>query len=98
MNFRGYFPNYSVNATDKHNWWSWAMLKSHPRNTAGYVKLKSADPLDTPKIQFNYFDAGSDGWELDLETIYESINFGRDAFKRQSVPITEVLPGANVKR
>lgn len=96
VNFRGYFPNYSVNATDEHNWWTWALLKAHPRNRAGTLKLRSADPLDTPEIVFNYFDTGSDGWEEDLETIYESINFAREAFAKQSVNITEVLPGTNV--
>lgn len=54
VNFRGYFPGYSVNATDKHNVWTWALLKAHPRNTAGSVELASADPLDPPKIIFNY--------------------------------------------
>jgi choline dehydrogenase len=54
VNFRGYFPGYSINATDKHNVWTWALLKSHPRNTAGTVQLASADPLDPPKILFNY--------------------------------------------
>lgn len=54
VNFRGYFPGYSINATDKHNVWTWALLKSHPRNTAGTVELASADPLDPPKITFNY--------------------------------------------
>ena len=54
VNFRGYFPGYSINATDEHNFWTWALLKSHPSNTAGTVLLASADPLDTPKITFNY--------------------------------------------
>jgi choline dehydrogenase len=54
VDFRGYFPGYSINATDKHNVWTWALLKSHPRNNAGTVELASADPLDTPKITFNY--------------------------------------------
>ena len=54
VDFRGYYPGYSVNATDKHNVWTWALLKSHPRNTAGSVQLASADPRDVPNILFNY--------------------------------------------
>ena len=73
------------------------MLKSHPRNRAGTVTLRSADPLDVPKIEFNYFDTGSPGANLDLETIYESIKLGRDAFRRQPVPIDEILPGPKVQ-
>lgn len=69
------------------------MLKSHPRNRAGTVTLRSADPLDTPEILYNYFDTGSDGADLDLETIYESINLARDAFNRSGIVFDEVLPG-----
>jgi choline dehydrogenase len=97
VNFRGYFPGYSINATIKHNFWSWAMLKSHPRNTAGTVTLASADPLDPPKISFNYFDTGSGDYASDLETIYESIQLARRTFASQSVHYTEVLPGAQVQ-
>lgn len=94
VNFRGYFPNYSINATIEHNHWTWALLKGHPRNRKGSVTLRSADPLDTPEILFNFFE---DGAEEDLQAIYESILFARDAFARQSVPFTEVLPGAEVQ-
>lgn len=54
VDFRGYFPGYSVNATNKHNVWTWALLKAHPRNRAGTVQLASADPRDVPNIVFNY--------------------------------------------
>jgi hypothetical protein len=94
VNFRGYFPNYSVNATIAHNYWSWALLKAHPRNRAGSVTLRSADPLDTPNILFNFFE---DGAEDDLQAIYESILLARDAFARQPIPFTEVLPGSDVQ-
>ncbi|KAJ5783604.1 CAZyme family AA3 [Penicillium psychrosexuale] len=97
VNFRGYFPDYSINATDEHNWFTWAILKSHPRNSAGNVVLQSADPLDMPKITFNYFDTGVGDYEADLTAMYEAIQLARDAFKRQTVNITEVLPGADVQ-
>ncbi|KXG52197.1 Glucose-methanol-choline oxidoreductase [Penicillium griseofulvum] len=97
VNFRGYFPDYSINATDEHNWFTWAILKAHPRNTAGTVALQSADPLDMPKISFNYFDSGVGDYDADLTALYEAIELARDAFKRQPVNITEVLPGAEVQ-
>jgi len=37
VNFRGYFPGYSYNATSEHDWFTWAILKAHPRNNAGSV-------------------------------------------------------------
>ncbi|KAF7715632.1 Choline dehydrogenase [Penicillium ucsense] len=97
VNFRGYFPNYSINATDEHNWFTWAILKAHPRNTAGTVTLQSADPLDMPAITFNYFDTGVGDYDADLTALYEAVELARDAFKRQLVPITEVLPGSAVQ-
>jgi len=97
VNFRGYFPGYSYNATEYHNYWSWAILKSHPRNNAGYVKLRSADPLDTPDILFNYFDTGSGDWEADLDQISQAIEVSRNAISNQPEPFTEILPGAQAQ-
>jgi choline dehydrogenase len=90
VNFRGYFPNYSYNATKLHDWFSWAILKAHPRNRAGSVTLRSADPLDMPEILFNYFQDGADE---DLQALYEAIELARDAYDRQLVPTIESLPG-----
>jgi len=97
VNFRGYFPNYSVNVTARHDIFSWAILKSHPRNTAGSVTLRSADPLDVPHIVYNYFDTGIGDSAADLQALRESIGLARDAFKRQLVPVSEILPGSEVK-
>ncbi|PWY74528.1 choline dehydrogenase [Aspergillus sclerotioniger CBS 115572] len=97
INFRGYFPGFGVNVTAQHNWFTWSMLKSHPRNRAGSVTLRSNDPLDVPDILFNYFDTGSEGYEKDLQAMYEAVKVARDAFARQAVPIDEVLPGAAVQ-
>lgn len=93
INFRGYYPNYSHNLTERHDWFTWAILKSHPRNNAGSVTLRSADPLDVPDIVFNYFDTGSGDYDADLEAITEAIHVARDAFDRQPLDIDEVLPG-----
>lgn len=39
VNFRGYYPGYAYNATKDHDWFTWAILKAHPRNNAGSVSL-----------------------------------------------------------
>lgn len=97
VNFRGYFPGYSFNATNEHDWFTWAILKAHPRNTAGSVTLRSADPLDMPAITYNYFDTGVGDYESDLTALTEAVGLARSSFKQQLVPITEVLPGADVQ-
>ncbi|KAI8937192.1 hypothetical protein NX059_006402 [Plenodomus lindquistii] len=97
VNFRGYFPNYSFNATSEHDWFTWAILKAHPRNTAGSVLLRSSDPLDVPDITYNYFDTGVGDYQKDITAISEAIDLARDSFTRQLVPIREVLPGSQVQ-
>ncbi|RJE25318.1 Choline dehydrogenase [Aspergillus sclerotialis] len=97
INFRGFFPGHSINITERHDWFTWDILKAHPRNRAGHVTLQSADPLDVPKIVFNYFDAGTGDYEADLQAIYESVELSRDAFARQDVKISETIPGSDVK-
>ncbi|KAF9873032.1 GMC oxidoreductase [Colletotrichum karsti] len=96
VNFRGYFPNYSYNATVDHDFFTWAILKAHPRNTAGSVTLRSSDPLDVPDILYNYFDTGVGDYDADLQALAEAVELARDAFARQLVPVEEVLPGADV--
>lgn len=97
VNFRGYFPQYSINATADHDMFSWAILKAHPRNTAGTVTLRSSDPLDVPDIKFNYFDTGNNDYAADIQALTEAVGLARDAFERQLVNITEILPGAGVQ-
>jgi choline dehydrogenase len=96
VNFRGYFPGYAYNATVNHDFFTWAILKSHPRNTAGTVMLRSSDPLDMPEITYNYFDTGKGDYNADLTALTEAVGLARDAFQRQAVPIDEVLPGKDV--
>lgn len=96
VNFRGYFPGYAFNATSEHDWFTWAILKSHPRNNAGSVTLRSSDPLDVPDIVYNYFDTGVGDYEADITAITDAIALARKSFASQLVPITEVLPGADV--
>ncbi|VZI02322.1 unnamed protein product [Fusarium fujikuroi] len=69
---------------------------AHPRNTAGEVLLKSADPLDMPAITFNYFDTGNGDSSADLQALYEAVELTRSALANQPVNVTEVLPGAGV--
>ncbi|KAI6778368.1 Oxygen-dependent choline dehydrogenase-like protein [Emericellopsis cladophorae] len=76
--FNGYYPGYSMYATDGGNKWTWLTLKAHSRNNAGAVTLKSRNPRDTPQIDFNYFARGG---EQDLQSIVEGMKFGIKAFE-----------------
>lgn len=52
--FKGYYPGYSEDTFDPDNQYTWLLLKGHSNNR-GIVSLRSADPLDTPIINFKYF-------------------------------------------
>ncbi|KAI9148277.1 Oxygen-dependent choline dehydrogenase [Paramyrothecium foliicola] len=92
--FTGYFPGYSVDALAEKDRFTWIILKAQTRNKAGAVTLRSADPLDVPDIQFNYF---ADGANEDLQAVYEGLKLGREAFARQFVDVTEQIPGEKVQ-
>jgi choline dehydrogenase-like flavoprotein len=98
--FKGYFPGYSKLISAHHNYLSWVVLKAHTRNTAGAVSLRSADPRDTPQINFRYFDEGSDASGEDLDGVVEGIKFVRQmtrALKSEKMVAEEELPGDQVR-
>ncbi|RDA93239.1 hypothetical protein CP533_6525 [Ophiocordyceps camponoti-saundersi (nom. inval.)] len=94
VDFTGYYPGYSVDVVARRDVWSWVVLKAHPRNVAGSVTLRSADPLDVPDIVFNSF---SDGTGEDFRAMREGISVARDTFRRQAVPMREKMPGSAVQ-
>jgi len=94
--FGGYFPGYSAAGVTKHNYFTWAILKGHTQNRAGEVVLRSADPLDTPLINFHYFDEGSDTAGEDLDSVVAGIRFVRkltEKLKAQGLIAAEEQPG-----
>jgi choline dehydrogenase len=96
--FKGYFPGYSKLFVEHKDYFTWAILKAHTNNTAGTVKLRSADPLDVPEIDFHYFEEGNDTSGDDLESVVNGILFAREMTKRtRSLIKEEQLPGAGVQ-
>ena len=79
--FGGYFPGYSALEVTKPNYLTWAILKAHTQNRAGEVRLRSADPRDTPLINFHYFEEGSDAAGEDLDSVVAGIRFVRKLTK-----------------
>jgi choline dehydrogenase len=75
--FEGYFPGYSRLISGHRNYLSWVVLKAHTENTAGTVTLQSADPRDPPRIDFHYFDEGSDTAGADLDAVVDGVKFVR---------------------
>jgi choline dehydrogenase len=74
MNFIGFFPGMPG---WNENEFECGFMQLHPRNINGTVKLRSADPRDTPEIHLGFFQAGDDD---DLESMLQAINFVRPIF------------------
>jgi choline dehydrogenase-like flavoprotein len=94
--FGGYFPGYSSLAVTKPNYLTWAILKAHTQNRAGQVVLRSADPRDTPLINFHYFEEGSDQAGEDLDSVVAGIRFVRTLtaeLKAEGLIAEEEQPG-----
>jgi choline dehydrogenase-like flavoprotein len=94
--FGGYFPGYSAAEVTKPNYLTWAILKAHTQNRAGEVVLRSADPRDTPLINFHYFDEGSDTAGEDVQSVVAGIRFVRQLtanLKTQGLIAEEEQPG-----
>ena len=94
--FNGYRPGYSQSFAKKLNYLTWVVLKGHSRNRAGTVTLRSADPRDTPAINFNSFEQGAD---KDLDAVVDGISFVRRmtaGLKDQDLLDEEETPGSNV--
>lgn len=96
--FYGYFPGYAAEISRTHNYLTWAILKGHTQNTAGYVRLRSTDPRQRPEINFKYFDEGNDASGQDLESVINGIEFVRTMnAKAQAMIAAEEIPGPEVK-
>jgi choline dehydrogenase len=95
-NFQGYYPGYSRIFAKDLNYLTWVVLKAHSRNRAGEVTLRSADPRDTPIVDFHFFEQGGD---KDLDAVVDGIRFVRSltAGLRSGHAMDEVVPGPGVK-
>lgn len=96
--FKGYVPGYSKALMHYQDMFTWAILKAHTNNTAGEVKLRSADPRDTPYINFHYFSEGNDTSQDDLHAVVQGVKFAREMNHEisKTVGMTEQWPGPGI--
>jgi choline dehydrogenase-like flavoprotein len=90
--FAGYRPRYSEHARFR-NYFTWVILKGHTNNAGGYVRLTSDDPCEPPKINFCYFDEGTDRKQDDLDSVVAAIEYVRKITQRTAALFTEEIPG-----
>ena len=96
--FRGYYPGYSNDLEQHHDFFTWAILKAHTENTSGTVRLRSNDPRQAPEVNFRYFDEGNDIEGTDLESVVEGVLFARRLMSHASGCVAEeIVPGPDVR-
>ena len=84
--FRGFWPDAHANrelAVDPPNSYGVALVKMHPQNRAGTVRLRSADPLDVPDINFRLY---AEGAETDLGAIRDTVAWARRVYGATAAP------------
>ena len=97
--FKGYVPGYSAWFGQKLDYLTWAVLKGHTVNRGGQVTLRSRDRLDMPRVDFHYFEEGTDAQGEDLEAVVDGIKFVRTMtrkLKDQGLIANESLPASQV--
>jgi choline dehydrogenase len=90
FSFEGFWPGFPTDYGA--NEFECAMVHIGPKSQAGYVRLVSADPQDTPEINFRFFENGGD---QDLQEIAEGANMLRQAWQAAGpgvLPFAEMHP------
>jgi choline dehydrogenase len=95
--FTGYYPGYSGDLAQQSCMFTWAVLKAHTVNRAGTVRLRSADPRDTPDIRFRYFEEGNDTAQQDIDAVVTGIEAARSIMNCLDDDVeAELVPGEDV--
>lgn len=93
--FAGYYPSYSE-AFPRSASLTWVIAKAHTLSLRGQVTLRSANPRDTPRVNFNYFGERTDSSVEDLDPMVEGIRFARKmthVLKARGIMVEEEAPG-----
>ncbi|KAH8898412.1 alcohol oxidase [Thozetella sp. PMI_491] len=86
--FRGFWPNDPVSQpADPKQPYGVSIVKGSMVNSKGWVKLRSADPTDTPEIVINHY---AEGAEKDLAAMKDTVAYIRTVYQR--IGITPLEP------
>lgn len=75
FSFEGFWPGYPTNYGPAQ--YECAFVHMNPKSQAGYVRLRSADPRDTPDINLRFFEKGGD---QDLTEMADAAKTLREVF------------------
>ncbi|AEO70987.1 uncharacterized protein THITE_2122898 [Thermothielavioides terrestris NRRL 8126] len=89
---RGFFPPTDSVPADPPNTFGLSTVKINPQSRSGTVLLRSADPRDTPEINFHLFEEDDDGTALDLAAELDTVKWARRVFGDIPAPLGPIVP------
>lgn len=89
---RGFWPPTDSVPRDPPNIFGLSTVKIHPQSQSGTVLLKSANPRDTPEINFHLFEENNAGTALDIEAELDTVKWARRAFADVPAPLGPIVP------
>ncbi|KAK3293726.1 GMC oxidoreductase-like protein [Chaetomium fimeti] len=89
---RGFWPPTDSVPADPPNMFGLSTVKINPQSRSGRVLLRSADPRDTPDINFHLFEEDDAGTELDLNAELDTVKWARRAFADVPAPLGPIAP------
>jgi choline dehydrogenase len=98
--FSGYFSGYSDKIRKSRDDLTFALLKAHTNNRGGTVTLKSSDPRDPPRVDFHYFEEGTDQSGDDLAAVVGGIRHVRrmsEKLQSSNLILAEEIPGVELQ-
>lgn len=89
---RGFWPPTDSVAPDPPNMFGLSTVKINPQSRSGRVLLRSADPRDTPEINFHLFEENNAGTALDLDAELDTVKWARRLFADVPPPLGPIAP------
>ncbi len=89
---RGFWPPTDSVPADPPNTFGFSTVKINPQSRAGKVLLRSADPRDTPDINFHLFAENNAGTALDLNAELDTVKWARRVFAAVPAPLGPIAP------
>lgn len=89
---RGFWPPTDSVPVDPPNMFGLSTVKINPQSRSGTVLLRSADPRDTPDINFHLFEGNTAGTALDLNAELDTVKWARRAFADVPAPLGPIAP------
>jgi choline dehydrogenase len=90
FSFEGFWPGYPTDYGPSQ--YECALVHMNPKSHAGSVRLRSADPQDTPDINFRFFDKGGDEDLTEILEAMKTLRKGIRAVTGDLAPFEELHP------